>query len=199
MLIGYLDTHMTGLNDVLGPNFCIGNEPGFSTPWLYNYLGAPAKTRAVVRRIQNELFTSGPSGLPGNDDLGAMSSWYVWSALGFYPAVPGTADLVVGTPMFPLAVVQLPGSATLTINAPAAAPNASYVGSMTVNGVAWTKTVLPATLVISGGTLDVTVGTTATTWGGAFAYLTKPFQVNELLTTTESALRLSTPPVPPTA
>jgi predicted alpha-1,2-mannosidase len=166
-MIRYLDTHLTQLNDGIGPHFAIGNEPGFSTPWMYNYLGAPAKTQAVVRRIQNELFLDGPAGLPGNDDLGATSSWYVWSALGFYPAVPGTADLTVGTPLFPQAVIQLPGTATLTVNAPAAGPTAAYVQSMQINGAAYDKAVLPPTLITSGGVVDVTVGTTAGTWATA--------------------------------
>ena len=65
------------------------------------------RTQAVVRRVQQELFSDQPDGLPGNDDAGAMSSWYVFSALGLYPEVPGVAGFVVGSPVFPKAIIHL--------------------------------------------------------------------------------------------
>ena len=79
----------------------------------------------------------------GNDDLGAMSSWYVWSALGMYPETPGTADLALGSPMFTQAVVTLPSGNTLTINGNGAADNAPYVQSATWNGAAWNNAYAP--------------------------------------------------------
>lgn len=97
------------------PHFYIGNEPQFATPFLYARLGAPERTAAVVARIRDRAFTDQPSGLPGNDDLGALSSWYVWSALGLYPDLPGKADLALGAPLFPKARVHLRHGSTLTI------------------------------------------------------------------------------------
>ena len=73
------------------PNLWIGNEPGFGVPWLYNYLGQPWKTQQTVDRVRSELFGPTPDGEPGNDDLGALSSWYVWAALGLYPITSGTS------------------------------------------------------------------------------------------------------------
>ena len=61
----------------------------------------PPQTQQVVREIQDQLYTDTPGGLAGNDDLGAMSSWYVWSALGAYPETPGSADVALGSPLFP--------------------------------------------------------------------------------------------------
>ena len=90
------------------PYLWAGNEPGFDVPWLYNYIGQPWKTQHLVDRVRSELFTPTPDGEPGNDDLGAMSSWYVWAALGLYPSTPGTSILTVNTPLFDRAVIELP-------------------------------------------------------------------------------------------
>ncbi|MEU8331394.1 GH92 family glycosyl hydrolase [Micromonospora sp. NPDC048839] len=161
----YLDTHFATLNDVLGTGAWMGNEPSFGAPWLYAYTGRPYKTQQVVRRVQNELFRNAPDGLPGNDDLGSMSSWYVWAALGMYPAVPGTADLVLGSPLFPQAVVTLPSGATWTINAPAAQASTPYIQSMQYNGSGWNKAYLPPAALTAGGTFDLDLAATPnTTW-----------------------------------
>jgi putative alpha-1,2-mannosidase len=73
------------------PYLWAGNEPGFGVPWLYNYVGQPWKTQELVDKVRGTLFSPTPDGEPGNDDLGAMSSWYVLAALGLYPSVPGTS------------------------------------------------------------------------------------------------------------
>ncbi|MGC5310264.1 GH92 family glycosyl hydrolase [Micromonospora zamorensis] len=161
----YLDNHFVTLNDTLGSGAWMGNEPSFGAPWLYAYTGQPYKTQQTVRRVQSELFRNTPDGLPGNDDLGGMSSWYVWAALGMYPAVPGTADLVLGSPLFPQAVVTLPGGATLNINAPAAQASAPYVQSMNYNSSNWNRAHMPTAALTAGGTIDlVLAGTPNTTW-----------------------------------
>ncbi|MFI7209834.1 GH92 family glycosyl hydrolase [Micromonospora maritima] len=159
----YLDTHFVTLNDTLGSGAWMGNEPSFGAPWLYAYTGQPHKTQHVVRRVQTELFRNTPDGLPGNDDLGSMSSWYVWAALGMYPAVPGTADLVLGSPLFPQTVVTLPSGTTLTINAPAAQASAPFIQSMQYNGSSWDKAYLPPTALTAGGTIDLTLASTPNT------------------------------------
>jgi predicted alpha-1,2-mannosidase len=85
----------------------LSNEPSIEIPWEYNYVGAPWKAQKVVREAQQQLYFNAPAGQFGNDDMGAMSSWFVWSNLGLYPEVPGTDTLVVGSPVFPHAVVHL--------------------------------------------------------------------------------------------
>ncbi len=150
----------------------LGNEPSLNIPWEYDYIGHPSQTQAVVRKVQDQIWTDAPSGLAGNDDLGEMSSWYVWSALGMYPETPGTADLALGSPMFTQAAVTLPSGNTLTVNGSGAADNAPYVQSATWNGSAWNNAYAPTTAVTSGGTLGFTLGTTAnTSWasGGSSA------------------------------
>ena len=111
----------------------MGNEPCEGDPWVYDYAGAPWLTQRVVRRIQDKLFTDSPSGIPGNDDGGALSSWYVFSALGMYPLVPGVGMYVLGSPLFPKAVLHLKDG-TVTIIGNGAAPGSPYVRSVEVNG-----------------------------------------------------------------
>ncbi|GIF73064.1 GH92 family glycosyl hydrolase [Asanoa siamensis] len=151
-MTAYLDAHFTRLNDVDGPHAWMGNEPSFGTPWLYNWAGAPHKTQALVHRIRTELFRDAPDGLPGNDDLGSLSAWYVFAALGIYPAVPGTADLTVAAPIFTRADIRLPSGRTLTLDAPNAAGR-PYIQSMTVDQANWNRTSLPPSLLTDGGTI----------------------------------------------
>jgi predicted alpha-1,2-mannosidase len=146
----------------------LGNEPSLNIPWEYDYIGRPYRTQQVVRQVQDQIWTNAPSGLAGNDDLGEMSSWYVWSALGMYPETPGTSDLALGSPMFTQTLITLPSGNTLTINGDNAADNAPYVQSATWNGSAWNNAYVPAAAVASGGTLGFTLGTTAnTSWAQA--------------------------------
>ena len=90
------------------PHAFLGNEPTLSTPWLYTWLGRPHRAARIVRRALLRLYSPRPGGYPGNDDLGSMSSWWVFGALGLYPAVPGTDLLTVGSPLFPRVVLRLP-------------------------------------------------------------------------------------------
>ncbi len=109
----------------------LGNEPSFDIPWEYDYVGAPYKAEKVVRQVQNQLYTDTPHGLAGNDDLGAMSSWLVFSALGAYPETPGSAVTALGSPEFSQIAIHLGNGNTITESAPQAAKNAPYVQSMT--------------------------------------------------------------------
>ncbi len=76
------------------------NEPDIHTPWMYNALGKPWKTQETVRQVVDDAYTTGPSGLPGNDDLGTMSAWYVFASIGLFPQTPGRAEMLVGSPTF---------------------------------------------------------------------------------------------------
>jgi predicted alpha-1,2-mannosidase len=130
--VARLDTFFTQLN--AGPNEpydWAGNEPSLDTPWVYDSAGEPWQTQSVVHDITTQLYSLTPGGEPGNDDLGAMSSWYVWAALGVYPQTPGVPMLVFGTPQFPQEVIHgVYGN--LTINAQGAGD--TYVRGLKVNG-----------------------------------------------------------------
>ncbi len=144
----------------------LDNEPSIAAPWLYNFLGQPWKTQETVRQAMRQIWTNTPEGMPGNDDLGQMSSWYVWSALGLYPLYPGRADLVIGSPLFTEAVITRPG-AKIVVRARGAAMDAPYVQSLQVNGKVSTASWLPASFVQRGGTLDFELGSTKNEQWGA--------------------------------
>ncbi|GIF13449.1 GH92 family glycosyl hydrolase [Actinoplanes teichomyceticus] len=129
------------------------NEPDIQTPYLYNYLGQAYKTQETVRAIIDGRWGDGTGGIPGNDDAGTMSAWYVFSALGMYPAVPTRAELILTTPLFPRAVVRLAGGRSLTIEAPG---EGHYVTSLRLDGRNRTKAWLPASAVQHGGRLVYT-------------------------------------------
>ena len=91
------------------PHFFISNEPSFGNPWIYNWTGHPWRTQEVVRKSLQDLFTDAPGGLPGNDDLGATSSWVVFAFLGIYPEIPGVAGVTLNTPVFPSVILKMDG------------------------------------------------------------------------------------------
>ncbi|WP_345349420.1 GH92 family glycosyl hydrolase [Actinoallomurus liliacearum] len=136
-----------------------GNEIDTAAPWVYDYVGQPWKTQEVTRRIETELFTTAPDGLPGNDDLGALSSEYVWAALGMMPVTPGTPTLALNSPLVKRAVISLGTGRKITIDAPRAADDAPYVTGMRLNGRPHESTGLPASFATRGGTLDIDLST----------------------------------------
>ncbi len=115
-----------------GPYFAIGNEPSFGHPWIYNWTGHPWRTQEVVRKTLRDLFSPKPDGLPGNDDLGATSSWVVFAQLGMYPEIPGVGGVTLNSPTFP-EVTLLLGNHSLRITAPGA-PSKLYVQNIRLDG-----------------------------------------------------------------
>jgi predicted alpha-1,2-mannosidase len=162
-----LDAFFTQLNAGMNqPYAYLGNEPSFDAPWLYPFAGAPWRTQDVIRRALTQLFTPTPSGLPGNDDLGTMSSWAVWSMLGMYPAIPGVGGVVLGSPTFDRAELTLAGGKKLVILGDNAAPGNPYVQSLTVNGQPSTRTWVPVETLLGGATLEFKLGSQPNTaWG----------------------------------
>lgn len=111
-----------------------GNEPSHHVPYLYQFTGQPAKTQALVRRIMDELYSTKPDGLAGNEDAGQMSAWYLFSALGFYPVDPVSGEYVLGSPEVHQAVLKLGNGKQLTVKALNQSPQHVYVKSVTLNG-----------------------------------------------------------------
>ena len=117
-----------------------GNEPSHQTAYLYAFAGQPWKTYSTVRRILNELYTSEPDGLCGNDDCGQMSAWYVMSAIGLYPVTPGSGIYVLSAPVSERTVISLGDDKQLTIRAICEGGNISsckYISSVRLNGQPW--------------------------------------------------------------
>jgi predicted alpha-1,2-mannosidase len=164
------------------PTYNPNNEPDLLAPYMYAYVRDPAKTATVVRAAFN-LFTTGPDGMTGNDDLGTMSAWYVFSSLGMYPTMSGGNFFVLSSPQFPSATVQIgtpvttqgadrrpaKGGAsqggTLRITAPGVTDTNRYVDSLRVNGHRTSASWVDWDSVRHGGSLAYTVSATPSSWG----------------------------------
>jgi len=147
----------------------LDNEPCLNSPWLYDFAGAPYKTQQTVRAILDTLWRDTPGGIPGNDDLGEMSSWYVWAALGMYPEIPGRAELVLASPLFPLAMMHRP-MGTIRIEARAQNGSSVFIQTLFVNGKAWQRAWLPASFATRGGRMRFALGSEPNrAWGAAAA------------------------------
>ncbi|TWP53532.1 glycoside hydrolase family 92 protein [Lentzea tibetensis] len=158
----------------------LDNEPSLNVPWIYNYTGQPYKAQETVREVVNTLWTTQSGGIPGNDDLGAMSSWYVFATMGFYPQVPARAELAVGSPLFTSVKINRGHGKDITITAPQANAKTKFVQSLKVNGRATTKTWLPESFVERGGRLDFTLGATPNkAWGSAASDAPPSFREGE--------------------
>jgi predicted alpha-1,2-mannosidase len=150
---------------VTGSGNYLSNEPAFITPWIYSWLEEPDMTTATIDRVRHELFNNTAEGLAGNDDLGALSSYYVWSSIGLYPAIFGRAELLEAAPAFESVTIEPVGSThKITISAPEATTKRD-VASTKVNGATSMKSWLPASFAQQGGTLEYTLGETASDWG----------------------------------
>lgn len=154
-----LDFFFTQLNDGLSQYAFLGNEPCLNSPWIYDFLSQPWKTQQIVRRAITELYSAGYAAYPGNDDVGEMSSWYIFAALGMYPELPGSDVLTLGSPLFPKAVIHLPHG-DVTIVAHGAATDAPYVQNLSFNGQPWNKPWIRFANVSSGATLTYELGYT---------------------------------------
>ncbi len=161
-----LDEFFTEINaGPEAPFAFLGNEPCALTPWIYDWLGQPFKTQELVRRAILELFNDSPSGYPGNEDVGQMSAWYLFGALGFYPAIPGIDVLALASPLFPEVSLHLRGG-TVSIVASGAARDRPYVQRLTVNGVEHAKPWIRFGEISDGGTLVYDLASRPdTAWG----------------------------------
>jgi hypothetical protein len=160
--VAKLDTFFSRLNATrFAPYEWAGNEPGEGVPFAYDYAGQPWATQSVVRRIMTQLYSLTPAGEPGEDDLGALSSWYVWSALGLYPETSGAADLVMSSPLFPKVRMVEGNGHVLTVTA-AHAPDPYIQSARLSEGTAaasdWNKPWIPATALAEGADLSVDLG-----------------------------------------
>ncbi|ALN57619.1 alpha-1,2-mannosidase, putative [Lysobacter enzymogenes] len=149
------------------------NEPDLHSPWMYTLIGQPWKTATVLRAAQT-LFTNAPNGVTGNDDLGTMSAWYLFSAIGLYPAVPGSGELLLHAPRFEQVEMDLGNGKTLRIQAPGASgQGVQYVQGASFDGKAHDKVWLDWSALRGGGTLRFELGAqpAANGWGTQAAAL----------------------------
>jgi predicted alpha-1,2-mannosidase len=145
-----------------------GNEPAFHIPYLFTYCGQAWKTQRRVRQIMDVWYGDGPLGICGDEDGGAMSSWYVLSAMGFYPVSPGQPAYEIGSPLFEETRIALDKNKVFTITSKNVSAQNKYIQSATLNGKAWDKAWFAHSDIAGGGTLVLVMGPRPNTaWGSA--------------------------------
>jgi predicted alpha-1,2-mannosidase len=165
-----MDTIVTGENvsaDISGliGQYAHGNEPSHHIAYLYNYARAPWKTADRVREILATQYDDTPFGLSGNEDCGQMTAWYVLSALGIYPVNPAEGTWVLGSPLFPEAVIDLGNGRTFTIRAHGVSETNRYIQRASLNGAPLTRSFLWHAEMESGGVLELEMGAEPSPWG----------------------------------
>ena len=139
-------------------NYPQGDEPAFHIPYLYNYAGRPWMTQRRVRETMKIWYTAGLMGIPGDEDWGAMSSWYVFSAMGFYPVCPGNPIYNIGSPVFDETRISLENEKIFTVRALQQSPRNKYIQSATLNGKTLNKPWFSHSDIVRGGTLILQMG-----------------------------------------
>ncbi len=135
-----------------------GNEPSQHIAYLYSYAGEPWRTQERIQQVMTTLYDATPAGIPGNEDCGQMSAWYVFSALGFYPVCPGSLEYVIGRPALRQAVLHLPAGNTFTVRAENLSPANVYIQSVTLRGEPYDKAYIRHEDILRGGTLAFVMG-----------------------------------------
>jgi predicted alpha-1,2-mannosidase len=135
-----------------------GNEPSHHLAYLYNDAGAPWKTQSHVREILEKEYRTGPEGLPGNDDAGQMSAWYVLSAMGFYPVCPGKPMYELASPIFSRVVIHQANGRDFTILAPGASAKNRYIQSMSLDGHPYARYEISHGAIVGGATFRMKLG-----------------------------------------
>lgn len=144
--------------DGITGNYVHGNEPGHHIAYLYCYAGAPYKTQEKVNYIMKTMYDDTPDGLCGNDDCGQMSAWYIFSALGFYPVCPGSAEYIFGTPYLSKAIINLENGNKFVIEAENISSKNIYIQKIYLNGIEYDKTYITHSDILKGGLLKYVMG-----------------------------------------
>jgi predicted alpha-1,2-mannosidase len=162
------------VSDVTGliGQYAHGNEPSHHTIYLYDYAGAAWKTQYLARKVMDELYNAGPAGLCGNEDMGQMSAWYVFSAMGFYPVTPGQNTYEVGSPLFSKVTIYPDkpyySGKKFIIEAKDNSRENKYIQSATLNGKPYDKPWFSQADIKDGGILIFQMGPEPNkTWGGS--------------------------------
>lgn len=157
--------HMEDISGLIG-HYAHGNEPSHHVAYLYNYAGAPWRTQERLSHIMATQYGNRPDGLSGNDDLGQMSAWFAFTALGFYPVAPGSNEYVIGRPFLEKAQLTLPNGKRFTVRAEQLSEANRYVGRVTLNGRPLARSYLKHEELSAGGELVFTMQATPNKdWG----------------------------------
>lgn len=138
--------------------FSMANEPSLHVPYLYNYAGQPWKTQKRIRQMLRTWFRNDLMGIPGDEDGGGMTSFVVFSSLGFYPVTPGFPAYNIGSPLFTRAQITLSNGKVFEIEAQGASDENKYIQSATMNGKEWNKPWFSHDDLKEGGKLVLVMG-----------------------------------------
>jgi predicted alpha-1,2-mannosidase len=144
------------------------NEPSHHYGYLYNFTGQPWKTQARVRQIAATAYSNTVEGVLGNEDCGQMSAWYIFTALGFYPVNPASAQYVIGSPVFRHAALNLPNGKTFDISALNNSAKNVYVQSVKLNGQPLDQPVITHEQIVAGGKLEFVMGPKPSAWASGW-------------------------------
>ena len=148
--------------------FTMANEPSLHIPYIYNYAGAPWKTQKRIRQCLDTWFRNDVMGIPGDEDGGGLTSFVVFSSLGFYPVTPGFPAYNIGSPLFTDIRVKLPSGKELHIIAKGSSRENKYIQSATLNGKSWNKPWFSHDDIKNGATLILEMGSQPNKeWGAA--------------------------------
>ncbi|MEG3791570.1 GH92 family glycosyl hydrolase [Lysobacter sp. CCNWLW3] len=148
--------HMEDITGLIGW-YAHGNEPSHHVAYLYAYAGQPWRTQERLKQIMATQYAPRPDGLAGNDDLGQMSAWYVFTALGFYPVAPASNEYVIGRPFVPRATLSLPNGKRFSVIADGLDQAHTYIGRATLNGQPLDRAYLRHDEILAGGELRFTM------------------------------------------
>lgn len=148
--------HMEDITGLIGW-YAHGNEPSHHVAYLYAYAGQPWRTQERLKQIMATQYAPRPDGLAGNDDLGQMSAWYVFTALGFYPVAPASNEYVIGRPFVPRATLKLPNGKRFSVIADGLDDAHTYIGRATLNGKPLERAYLRHDEILAGGELRFTM------------------------------------------
>jgi len=149
-------SHAEDIAGLIG-QYIHGNEPSHHVAYLYTFAGAPWRTQARLKQIVDSQYKPTPEGLSGNDDLGQMSAWLVFTALGFYPVAPGSLEYVIGRPFVRHATIALPEGKSFTVVADRLDDAHPWVGTVTLNGRPLARSFIRHDEIMAGGELHFTM------------------------------------------
>ncbi|MDR2843084.1 MAG: GH92 family glycosyl hydrolase [Candidatus Symbiothrix sp.] len=150
--------HIFGDHTGIVGQFSMGNEPSMHIPYLYNYAGEAWRTQKRVHNLLKQWFRNDLMGIPGDEDGGGLTSFVVFSQIGFYPVTPGLPMYVIGTPAFETAVIQLGNGKTFEVVAYNYSPDNTFIQSARLNGKVWNKSWFTHEELMQGGRLEFVMG-----------------------------------------
>lgn len=174
---GFLKKEIRDAKNVRMGQYNHSNQTSYHIIYMYNYAGQPWKTQEKVREVLDRQYIGSEigQGYIGDEDNGAASAWYIFSALGFYPLTLGSSEpqYAIGAPLFKKATIHLENGKDIVINAPNNSRDNKYIQGLKLNGKSYTKNYIAHADLASGATLDFDMGSKPSKWGSNLTDLPK--------------------------